>query len=164
MRQLPAQRALALAAVLIAVAAGCTRPPATTPPGTGPLAFTIPTEVGNGRIEITVAPSYPRGTTLTIPVAISATRGTITGPLTARVLASGINEAGKPAEVLVRDLAPTPITASAGTRGSITLSWDSRDQKGATVPADAYSLVLTFRSDVDTGSRTVTAGASLELR
>jgi hypothetical protein len=162
-RQLPAQGPLAVAAVLLALAAGCARPPAPAP-GASPTAFTIPTEVDNGRIEITIAPSYPRGATLTIPVAISATRGTITGPLTARLLASGINEGGAPAEALVRDLATTPISAGATTRHSITLSWDTRDQNGAIVPADAYSLVLTFRSEIGTEARTVTAGATLELR
>jgi hypothetical protein len=83
--------------------------------------------------------------------------------VTARVMASGINEAGSPAEVLVRELAATAVTVAAGGRRATTLTWDTRDAKGMVVPADAYSLVLEVRID-DGTSRIVTAGATLELR
>ena len=153
-----AAAALALAALLT----GCTAtvPEATVRP---PAGFVVPTELPNGRVEITISPLYRIGTMISVPVAIVATRGTITGPLSARVLASGINEAGAPAEALVRDLAVTPITVSGGRR-SVTLTWDTRDTKGLLVPADAYALVLLLRVE-DGGTATErTAAVTLELR
>jgi len=156
--KLPAKAALALA---VALALGCT---ATPPPARPPTTFVIATELPNGRVEITIAPTYALGSTVTIPVAIVATRGSITGPLEARVMASGINEGGAPAEVLVRELTVSAITVTAGSRRSMTLSWDGRDAKGALVPADAYSLAVAVRSDDGGTSRTLTAGATLELR
>ena len=156
MPKLPAK-----ALLVLALALGCTAAP--TPARTA-TTFVVPTELPNGRVEITVAPAYALGSTVTIPVAIVATRGSITGPLAARVMASGINEGGAPAEVLVRELATTPVTVTAGTRRSVTLTWDTRDAKGIVVPVDAYSLVLEMRSDDGGASRTLTAGATLELR
>jgi hypothetical protein len=154
--KLPAKAALALA-----IALGCTVAPAPARTGT---TFVIPTELPNGRVEITIAPAYALGSTVTIPVAIVATRGSIAGPVTARVMASGVNEGGAPAEVLVRELAVTTVIATAGSRRSTAISWDTRDAKGQIVPADAYSLVLEVRSDDGGVGRTVTAGATLELR
>ena len=159
MPKLPAKALLALA-----VAASCTAAPLPAPAVRTATTFVIPTELPNGRVEITVAASYALGTTITVPIAIVATRGTITGPLKARVMASGINEAGLPAEVLVRDLAVAPQTATAGTRRMTTLTWDTRDAKGVIVPADAYSLVVEFQSDEAGASRPVMTGATLELR
>ena len=156
MPKLPAKAALALALAL-----GCTAAPA---PARTATTFVVSTELPNGRVEITIQPSYPLGSTVTIPVAIVATRGSITGPVAARVMASGINEGGLPAEVLVRELATAPLTVTAGSRRSTTLTWDARDAKGVIVPADAYSLVLEMRSDDGGASRTLTAGATLELR
>lgn len=156
MPKLPAKAALALA-----VALGCTAAPA---PARTATTFVIPTELPNGRVEVTIQPSYALGSTVTVPVAIVATRGSIAGPVSARVMASGINEAGAPAEVLVRELATTVITVTAGNRRSATLTWDTRDAKGVIVPADAYSLVIEVRSDDGGASRVVTAGATLELR
>ena len=151
----------AVALGLALAAAACTTSAPTAP--RGPSAFVIPTVLPNGRVEITIAPSYPLGATLTIPVALVATRGTITGPVTARIMASGINEGGRPAEVLVRELGVTPVTVAAGRR-TVTLAWDTKDTKGVVVPADAYSLVLEVRAE-DGGTVTVRqAGATLELR
>ena len=163
MRQLPKARALAIALATLLVAGSCATAPAPTPTRRTPTAFVIPTALPNGRVEITIAPSYPVGTPLAIPITVVVTRGTITGPVTARIMASGINEGGLPAEVLVRELVAAPVTLTAG-RGSTAVAWDTRDLKGVLVPADAYSLVLEFRSE-DGGVRTITrAGATLELR
>jgi len=81
--------------------------------------------------------------------------------VTARVMASGI---GVPAEVLVRDLAVTPLTVGANGRKSTTITWDTRDAKGVIVPVDAYSLVLEVRSEDGGTAQTLTATATLELR
>lgn len=171
MRQLPKARpvAAAVAVLLLAgIAGSCTAAPAAGPsarrvsraPSAG---FVIPGELPNGRAEITVAPSYPVGTALVIPITIAVTRGGITGPMSARIVASGINEGGAPAEVLVRELAVTPLTVTSG-RGSTQVAWDTRDRTGALVPADAYSLVLEFQSDDGGTTRTTQVGATLELR
>jgi flagellar hook assembly protein FlgD len=161
MPKLPPKRALALGLALL-LACASPPPPQGGRPTTG--VFVIPNELPNGRVEITVAATYAIGRTATIPVSIVTTRGMLTGPLTARIMASGINEAHKPAEVLVRELVAVPIAVGANARGSTTLTWDTRDAKGDVVPADAYSLVLEVRSDDGGASRVLTAGATLELR
>lgn len=160
MPKLPPKTALAFA--LAAFLVGCA--PASAPTARAPSAFVIPTELPNGRVELTIAPRYSLGAAATIPVSIVTTRGTITGPITARVLASGINGPGAAAEVLVRDLTVAPLSVETSTRRSTMVTWDTRDAKGAIVPADAYSLVLEFRSDVLGTTRTVRATATLELR
>ena len=163
MPKLPAKTALTPLVVGLAIlVTGCTSAPA--PTARPPTVFVIPTDLPNGRVEITISPSYALGALATIPVAIAVTRGSVTGPVRARVLASGINEAGAPAEVLVRELAVAPLTVAANGRKSTTLTWDTRDTKGIVVPADAYSLVLEVRSDDGGAPRTLTAGATLELR
>ena len=162
MPKLPPKGALTAAlALAVAACTGAAPPPTKAPAPTG---FVISTQLPNGAVEISIATSYALGRTATIPVTVSATRGTVTAPITARILASGINEAGLPAEVLVRELVTTPITVTGGSRRTVTLSWDTRDTKGVVVPADAYSLVLEIRSEDGGASRTVTAGATLELR
>ena len=163
MRQLPKARALAIALATLLVAGSCATAAPPTPTAKASTAFVIPAELPNGRVEITIVASYPIGTPLAIPITVVVTRGTITGPVTARIMASGINEGGLPAEVLVRELIATPVTVTTGRR-SMVVAWDTKDLKGVLVPADAYSLVLEFRSE-DGGTRTVTrAGATVELR
>jgi hypothetical protein len=157
-RHLPKARALAVALVLAGTA--CTAAPAPAPARSLTTTFVIPVALPNGRAELTIAPSYPRGATLAVPITVLVSNGTISGPVTARVLASGINEAGLPAEVLVRELATAPVTVSGG-RGTTTVTWDTLDRTGTVVPADAYSLVLEFRSGDGTIAK---AGATLEIR
>lgn len=161
MPKLPAKGLAGALAVAIAACTSASAPPPTPRAASG---FVVPTELPNGRVEITIATGYALGATATIPVAIQATRGTITGPLAARILASGINESRAPAEALVRELPVTPVTVAAGDRATLTLTWDTRDTKGAVVPADAYSLVFEVRSDAGGTTRMLTAGATLELR
>jgi len=153
-------KALILAAALLAVCTG--PPPATARPAT---VFVIPTDLPNGRVEITIAPTYTLGAVATIPVTISVTRGSVTGPLRARIMASGISQGGGvPAEVLVRELVVKPATVAAKSTASTTLMWDTRDANGAIVPSDAYTLLLEVRSDDGGSPRTVTASATLEVR
>jgi len=154
-------RAVLLAAALAASA--CAAPP-DFGRGAGPTGtFVIPTQLPNGRVELTIQPHYALGSTVTIPVAISATRGTITGPLAARVLASGVNEGTSPAEVLVRSLVATSVTAAAGQRRMTSVSWDGLDEQGRLVPADAYSLVLEFQLDGAGAETQGRAGVTLQL-
>jgi len=158
--KLPPQALTAVLAVTIAACASAAPPPTRAPAPTG---FVITTTLPNGAVDITIATSYPLGRTATIPVTVSATRGTVAGPVTARVLASGIGDANVRSEVLVRDLTVTPVTAAASSRASTALTWDTRDAKGTLVPADAYSLVLEVRSEDAGAVRTFTATATLDV-
>jgi hypothetical protein len=152
--------ALAVALLL----AGCAPPPPVTVQRTStPAVIVIPTVLPNGQIEIALQPTYVLGGTTRIDVTIETKRGTITGPTEARVMASGINEPGSPAEVLVRRLDATTITATAGKRLTTSVIWDGRDEFGLRVPADAYVLLLEFESNDGESTRTVRAAATLQM-
>jgi hypothetical protein len=123
----------------------------------------VPTELPNGRVEIALRPSYVLGAGTRVDVTIIVTRGTITGPLDARVMASGINEGGAPAEVLVRRLDATAATITGGRRATATVTWNGEDEFGMRVPADAYVLLLEFESSDGGSTRTVRAAATLQM-
>jgi hypothetical protein len=150
-----------VAALVLAIACGGPSPTA-RPAGTGGH-FIIPTQLANGRVEVTIEPHYTLGTTTTFPIAVSATRGAITGPVAARILASGINEGGSPAEALVRTLEAAPVTAAGGQRRTTSVTWDGRDEKGRLVPADAYSLVLDFRVEDGGAVTNGRAGVTVQM-
>lgn len=141
----------------------CAPRPATFERTATPAVIVIPTELPNGRIEIALQPRYALGGPARIDIAIHATRGTITGPTEARVMASGINEAGSPAEVLVRRLDARPATTTAGRRATVSVTWDGEDEFGMRVPADAYVLLLEFESDDGGNARTFRATATLQM-
>lgn len=105
---------------------------------------------------------YPYPAPLRLPLSVAASRGTISGPLTARIVANGFGENGVPSEVLVRALTVAPVTVAAGQRGSTEIDWDGRDDRGVVVPADAYSLILEFGIEDGRISRRATAGATLQ--
>jgi hypothetical protein len=128
-----------------------------------PAIVVVPTQLPNGRVEIALRPSYQLGTETQVSVTIVATRGTITGPTEARVMASGINEGGSPAEVLVRRLDAKAETVKAGGRATATLTWNGEDEFGVRVPADAYVLLVEFESGDGTGTHTVRAAATLQM-
>lgn len=128
-----------------------------------PTVIVVPTELPNGQIEIALQPAYALGGLTRVDVAIAATRGTITGPTEARVVASGINEGGAPAEVLVRRLGAGAVTVTAGRRATTSVIWDGRDAYGVRVPADAYVLLLEFESNDGGNTRTVRATATLQM-
>jgi len=153
-----AMGALVLAAVLVA-SVGCT--PARPALPTASAAFVVPTELANGRVEVTLLPSYRLGQPATLPVTIIATRGSMTGPANPRIVASAMS-AGK-SEVLVRRLDVPPVTVRAGERRTISVSWDGRDEHGVAVPADTYSLLLDFRNEGVGEPSVGTAGVTIEL-
>jgi len=153
--------ASALAIALVIVACG-SRPVVVDRTAT-PGIVVVPTELPNGRVEIAVRPSYVLGAGTQVSVTIVATRGTITGPTEARVMASGINEGGAPAEVLVRRLDAKAETVKAGGRATATLTWNGEDEFGVRVPADAYVLLVEVESDDGTGTRKVRAAATLQM-
>ncbi|MEP6693719.1 MAG: hypothetical protein ABJB39_03655 [Chloroflexota bacterium] len=104
---------------------------------------------------MTIAPAYTLGTPASMPVSVMTTRGSISGPTAARIVATGMGGRGVPSEVLVRNLALAAVAASAGERRTTAVSWDGRDEAGTLVPGDAYVLILEFRLD---GAGAVTAG------
>jgi hypothetical protein len=128
-----------------------------------PAIIVVPTLLPNGRVEVAILPRYVLGELARIDVAIIATRGTITGPLEARVMASGINEGGAPAEVLVRRLDATAVTATADRRATTFVTWNGEDQFGVRVPADGYVLLLEFESKDGENIRTIRATATLHM-
>ena len=152
--------ATAVALVLVACAP---QGPVVAPRTATPSVIVVPTELANGRVEIAIHPTYVLGEPTRIDVSIVATQGTVTGPTEARVTASGVNEAGAPAEVLVRRLDTTAATVTAGGRAKTTLTWDGDDEFGARVPADAYVLLLEFESNDGEMTRTVRATATLQM-
>lgn len=152
-----------VALVIAVLAAGCTPPP--PPASIAPsqaLTFVIPTALANGRVDVTIRTSFVIGSSAMIPIRITATRGTITGPLAARILASGIGERGSVSEALVVTLVVTAVTVRAGQTLSTAVIWDGRDAKGQLVPADAYSLRMDFRLEDGTVITNATAGATLQ--
>jgi hypothetical protein len=155
------RRLSSLAAAL--VFAACAPQPAVIQASTTPAMIVVPTVLPNGRVEITVRPSYSLGQPTRIEVAIVATRGSTTGPTAARVVASGISEGGAPSEVLVRRLDASAITATADRRGTTFVAWDGSDQFGVRVPADAYVLILEFESKDGETTRTIRATATLHM-
>ena len=128
-----------------------------------PTVIVIPTELPNGRVEIAIRPSYVLGAGTQVSVTIVATKGSITGPTDARVMASGINEGGSPAEVLVRRLDAKAAKVTAGGRATATVTWNGEDEFGLRVPADAYVLLLDFESNDGTSTRTIRATATLQM-
>jgi len=153
----------ASAVALAFFVAACAPRPVTVERARTPSVIVVPTELPNGRIEIALQPTYPLSGLTRIDVAIAATRGTIVGPTEARVTASGINERGAPAEVLVRRLGVSTVTATAGRRATTSVTWDGRDAYGVRVPADAYVLLLEFESQDGASTWTVRATATLQM-
>ena len=145
------------------LAVGCTQQlPLVTPTPGRAVTFVIPTALANGRVDVTIRTAFIIGSSATIPVRVSATRGAITGPVTARILASGIGERGSASEVLVATLPVTPVTVKAGQMLTTSVTWDGRDAKGELVPADAYSLRMDFRLEDGTVITDATAGVTLQ--
>lgn len=154
---------VAVAVVAFVVLTACVPRPVSIERTPTPEVIVVPTELPNGRVEIALRPRYVLEADTRIDVTIVATRGTISGPLDARVMASGINEGSAPAEVLVRRLVVTPVTVAGGRRTTATVSWDGRDEFGVRVRADAYVLLLEFESNDGGSTRTVRAAATLQM-
>lgn len=140
------------------VFAACAPQAGTIPRTATPAIIVVPTVLPNGRVEITLRPSYSLGQPTRIDVTLVATRGTITGPTDARVVASGMT-----AEVLVRRLDATAATATADRRATTFVTWNGQDQFGVRVPADAYVLLLEFESQDGENTRTIRATATLHM-
>jgi hypothetical protein len=140
-------RALALAALTLVA---CAAAPAPTSRPSAPVGVVVATTVPNGRVEVVVQAAYPPGAEVRSTVRLIPSSGTLRGPLDPYVEASGFT-----GTAIVRHLAPSPVTASAGSAAEAQLSWDATDDAGRTVPPDDYTLVLGVIDDQ--GRRTLVA-------
>jgi hypothetical protein len=158
----PVSRGLVLATTLLVASCGPQPPSRFTVVPTQPISFVIPTILPNGRVEITIRAAYAIGSSATIPVRLIASRGSVAGPIAARILASGIPKGGRPSEVLVATLTVSAVSAKAGQTAATSVTWNGRDDKNEPVAADAYSLVMDFRLEDGSLTTTGTAGATLQ--
>ena len=97
---------------------------------------------GGGTIRFTVRPRYPAGGAVTLMLDIAAGSQRIRGPLSGRVLASGLE-----GEKVVRMLGPNTLDAvdvAPNTQSHATITWDGHDDVGSALGPDSYSLALDF--------------------
>ena len=146
------RRLATIVAVLVFASCGAA-PPARTLAPVGDLV--IPTTVPNGKVDVIVKPTYPVGETIRATIRLSATTGTLRGPLGPFVQASGFH-----GTATVKHLTVDPISVGAGSAEVVVL-WDMRDDAGTAVGSDDYSLVFNV---IDDSGRTTTVGATLQVR
>ena len=113
---------------------------------------------GGGEIMFTVRPKYTAGSPIAFQLDIRAGSVAVRGPLTGRVLASGLE-----GEKIVRmfsaaELGGTEVAAGSSKRVQVT--WDAKDSDGKDVPAETYSLSLDFII----GAQTQRYGTVIEVR
>jgi hypothetical protein len=148
----PVRRFGALLAVALVVA--CTSTPVFSPPvPTGDLVLS--NKVSNGTVEVVVKRAYAVGETVRATVRLIPTTGSLRGPLDPFIQASGFH-----GTATVRHLKVDPISVSAGA-AEVAVVWDMRDDAGAAVGGDDYSLVFNV---IDHSGRTTTVGATLQVR
>ena len=95
-----------------------------------------------------------------VPVDLDVTVGSVAvrGPISARVFASGLD-----GERTVRALAGPDLAAAQvgpGEKRTLRFTWDGREQSGAYVAAETYSLTLDFI----VGGDAVRLGSVIEVR
>ncbi|HZP96492.1 MAG TPA: hypothetical protein VFC31_09185 [Candidatus Limnocylindria bacterium] len=135
--------ALLLASAVALTTASC-GPPAAPARSVDPNAdVVVPYSVaGGGVVRLTVRPRYLVGQPITLTIDYIAGSRPIRGPLSGRVLASGLE-----GEKVVRTFAPAALDAvdiAPGQTGHSAVTWDGRDDAGVPLPADTYSLALDF--------------------
>ena len=145
-------RLAALVGLLIFVSCASAPPARTASPVSD---LVIPTTVPNGKVEVVVKPTYTAGETIRATIRLAPTTGTLRGPLDPFIQASGFH-----GTATVRRLAVDPISVTAGS-AEVVVSWDMRDDGGAAVGSDDYSLVFNVMDDA---GRTTTVGTTLQVR
>jgi hypothetical protein len=146
------RRLAAVLALLACVSCGSAPPPRTALPISD---LVIPTTVPNGKVEVVVKSGYGVGETIRATIRLRPATGTLRGPLDPLIQASGFH-----GTATVRHLSVDPISVNAGS-GEVIVQWDMRDDTGAAVGSDDYSLVFNV---VDDSGRTTTVGATLQVR
>ena len=145
-------RLAALVGLLLFVSCASAPPARTASPVSD---LVIPTTVPNGKVEVVVKPIYTAGQTIRATIRLAPTTGTLRGPLDPFIQASGFH-----GTATVRRLAVDPISVTAGS-AEVVVSWDMRDDGGAAVGSDDYSLVFNV---IDDAGRTTTVGTTLQVR
>jgi hypothetical protein len=97
---------------------------------------------GNGQLVFTVRPYYTAGAPVTIDLDITAGSMAIRGPLSGRVILSGLEgerliHLFSAAELAGGEVAP-------GTSRRLQIVWDATDADGKAAPAETYGLTLDF--------------------
>lgn len=112
---------------------------------------------GGGTIRFTVRPRYVAGDPVTLTVDVGAGSIPIRGPLSGRILGSGLE-----GEKVVRTLGPgtlAPVDVAAGRTARTTVVWDARDDGGTQVRADTYSAAFDFA----VGGESVRFGSVIQI-
>ena len=149
-------RALAILVVATALACGPAPSPARSldPNADVVVPYTVD---GGGTIRFTVRPRYAAGTAVALTVDVDAGSVAIRGPLAGRILASGLE-----GEKVVRMLGPgtlDAVDAAPNTSAHATITWDGRDDAGAVLGPDTYSLALDFV----VGDKALRAGSVIQI-
>ncbi len=113
---------------------------------------------GGGEIRFTVRPRYMTGQPVTVDLDVTVGSVAVRGPISARVFASGLD-----GERTVRALAGPDLAAAQvgpGEKRTLRFTWDGREQSGAYVAAETYSLTLDFI----VGGDAVRLGSVIEVR
>jgi hypothetical protein len=143
---------LTILALALLASCGSAPPVRTSAPVTD---LVIPTTVPNGKVDVIVKSTYTVGETIHATIRLSPTSGMLRGPIDPFVQASGFH-----GTATVRHLSINPISVAAGS-ADVAVMWDMRDDDGAAVGSDDYSLVFKVIDDV---ARTTTVGATLQVR
>ncbi|HEU5288788.1 MAG TPA: hypothetical protein VFV20_10315 [Candidatus Limnocylindria bacterium] len=112
---------------------------------------------GGGTIRFTVRPRYVAGEPVTLTVDVGAGSVPIRGPLSGRILGSGLE-----GEKVIRTFGPgtlAPVEVAADRAARTTVLWDGRDDDGAPVRADTYSAAFDFV----VGGESVRFGSVIQL-
>ncbi|HUG55563.1 MAG TPA: hypothetical protein VMJ92_00675 [Candidatus Limnocylindrales bacterium] len=145
-------RAAALALALVACAAP---QPA---PGPTPSSLTLPYDLpGGGRVELVVAPAYDVASPVRVEVVVRAGTSAVRGPRSGRILFTTLG--GEQVVRLLPAEALGSVDVPPGGSARTAVVWDGRDDAGAAVPAETYSLAIEFES----GGTTVLATTVVQL-
>ena len=113
---------------------------------------------GGGQVRFTVHPRYDTGQPITLELDITAGSVAIRGPLSGRVLASGLEGERSVRILMASDF--TALDVKPGGNAHATVIWDGRDSDGRSVQAETYSLSLDFVI----GEQSQRLGSVIEVR
>ncbi len=159
MRRRTSSRSSALLLAVAVVALACRAGPAPVRSLDPNADVVVPYAVaGGGEVRLTVHPRYVTGQPILVALDLTAGTVSVRGPISGRVIASGLDR-----ERVVRVFAPADLAAAElgpGQKRRVELVWDFRDASGAFVAAETYSLSLDFLVDGDP----VRVGSVIEVR
>jgi hypothetical protein len=145
-----------LLALVTAACAAAAPPPRSLDPNADVV---VPYPVsGGGEVRFTVHPKYLVGHPVTLELDLTAGTKGIHGPISGRVIASGLE-----GERTVRVFAPSDLRAvdvKPGEKSHVQVVWDGRDGNGVAVQQETYSLTLDFLL----GGESVRLGSVIEVR